>query len=537
MGSQNPELVLKCTDGLFKGKFLYVNTTVSCKQEQGEVFGSGSPYENELTISIERAELEPRHAQIFHNEGFFLRNLSSQGDTWIKIQETLEPGERLIPGYTLRVGPLEFVVREGKKESLQNNWIQNYSLQHLSHLLGSKSLNWLFNAEVEELECEESDKRRIKKAIEEMKLLPREIRKIRIVSEDIEFSVGWKPVLIGSSSKCDIWVPGVSEVQCKVFYDQDSFFILNLDEGKVYRKLLENENFKLVVGRSFKIGKIEFEVCSFNLGKWSETGLRPSMEDSDKVIQNLFISEEPVFYCGIFDGHGGKLCSEFLKSQLHLYLKARLRNQPFENWSKLIKEAFRQCDQDFKAKEPERSREMGSTALVVLIQNNRMLVCNVGDSRALLCRSGVTLRLTRDHRPNDPKEASRIHQNGGIILFGRVYGKLAVSRAFGDFELKDFQVENRCEHYQPVLSVEPEIREFELDWERDEFLVMACDGLFEAFSDEEVVSNARNKLRRMPPTEQDPSRVIKEIVSEAVYSRQTSDNVSAFLISLCAGVS
>ena len=52
--------LLKCTDGIFDGKFLFINTT-----PDGEVFGSGNPEVNEdITMYIEAAELSERHADI-----------------------------------------------------------------------------------------------------------------------------------------------------------------------------------------------------------------------------------------------------------------------------------------------------------------------------------------------------------------------------------------------------------------------------------------------------------------------------------------
>ena len=52
--------LLKCTDGIFSGKFLFINTT-----PDGEVFGSGNPEVNEdITMYIEAAELSERHADI-----------------------------------------------------------------------------------------------------------------------------------------------------------------------------------------------------------------------------------------------------------------------------------------------------------------------------------------------------------------------------------------------------------------------------------------------------------------------------------------
>lgn len=57
---ESPHYLLKCTDGIFSGKFLFINTT-----PDGEVFGSGDPEVNQdITMYIESAQLSERHADI-----------------------------------------------------------------------------------------------------------------------------------------------------------------------------------------------------------------------------------------------------------------------------------------------------------------------------------------------------------------------------------------------------------------------------------------------------------------------------------------
>lgn len=52
--------LLRCTDGIFSGKFLFINTT-----PEGEIFGSGDPELNQdITMYIESANLAERHADI-----------------------------------------------------------------------------------------------------------------------------------------------------------------------------------------------------------------------------------------------------------------------------------------------------------------------------------------------------------------------------------------------------------------------------------------------------------------------------------------
>ena len=73
---------LKCTDGIFKGKFLYINTT-----PDGELFGSGDPDELDLTMYIESANLSDRHAEIkfVDNCRYILQDCGSETGTWIRI--------------------------------------------------------------------------------------------------------------------------------------------------------------------------------------------------------------------------------------------------------------------------------------------------------------------------------------------------------------------------------------------------------------------------------------------------------------------
>mmetsp|Transcript_30016 Transcript_30016/g.29714 ORF Transcript_30016/g.29714 Transcript_30016/m.29714 type:complete len:148 (+) Transcript_30016:267-710(+) len=146
------------------------------------------------------------------------------------------------------------------------------------------------------------------------------------------------------------------------------------------------------------------------------------------------------------------------------------------------------------------------------------------------------MQLSRDHKPYLPDESKRIEENGGNVIFGRVQGKLAVSRAFGDFEFK----ENQCLEDEDLIGelviAEPEIEIVEINKETDEFIVLGCDGLFEAFSNEDLVFQIRQKIRKMSPFEQDPQFIIKDIVKQAVADGLTSDNVSAILILLSGGI-
>jgi hypothetical protein len=77
--------LLKCTDGIFSGKFLFINTT-----PDGELFGSGDPEKIDLTMYIESADLSEKHAEIkfIDNCKYILRDCGSESGTWVRVKET-----------------------------------------------------------------------------------------------------------------------------------------------------------------------------------------------------------------------------------------------------------------------------------------------------------------------------------------------------------------------------------------------------------------------------------------------------------------
>jgi serine/threonine protein phosphatase PrpC len=92
-------------------------------------------------------------------------------------------------------------------------------------------------------------------------------------------------------------------------------------------------------------------------------------------------------------------------------------------------------------------------------------MANIGDTRAVLRRSGKAERLTFDHKATEPTEVERVKNSGGMIFRDRVSGMLAVTRAFGDIDLKDFGL---CAvPYQTTTKLTEDV----------EVVVIACDGV------------------------------------------------------------
>jgi protein phosphatase 1G len=133
----------------------------------------------------------------------------------------------------------------------------------------------------------------------------------------------------------------------------------------------------------------------------------------------------------------------------------------------------------------------GCTACAAVVRRGSVTVANAGDSRCVLCRGGAAVDLSSDHKPDLPEELARIEEAGGFVRNGRTCGNLSLSRALGDFE---FKRNSSMKASQQMITAMPEIREQELQ-EDDEFLILACDGIWENLSSQQVVDFVRQRLQ------------------------------------------
>lgn len=104
------------------------------------------------------------------------------------------------------------------------------------------------------------------------------------------------------------------------------------------------------------------------------------------------------------------------------------------------------------------------SCFIFIFLKGRLYTANVGDSRVVLCRDGKSIRLSCDHKGSDLNEVKRISDAGGFVANERVSGVLAVTRALGDEELKDYVIGNP---YTTKVKISPD----------DEFIIIACDGV------------------------------------------------------------
>uniref|UniRef100_A0A146KPM3 protein-serine/threonine phosphatase n=1 Tax=Lygus hesperus TaxID=30085 RepID=A0A146KPM3_LYGHE len=144
---------------------------------------------------------------------------------------------------------------------------------------------------------------------------------------------------------------------------------------------------------------------------------------------------------------------------------------------------------DMKGGPEEPGMDSGCTAVVALVTKDKLFVANAGDSRAVLSRNGTAVDLSVDHKPEDAIELKRIQNAGGKVTNdGRVNGGLNLSRALGDhFYKRSADLDAR----EQMITALPDVVVETLDRSTDEFIVLACDGIWNSMSSQEVVDFVR----------------------------------------------
>lgn len=147
------------------------------------------------------------------------------------------------------------------------------------------------------------------------------------------------------------------------------------------------------------------------------------------------------------------------------------------------------------------------------------MVANAGDCRAVLCRKGKAIEMSRDHKPASLAEKIRIEASGGYVYDGYLNGQLNVARALGDWHIEGLKHPDGG-----PLSAEPELISTRLTKE-DEFLIIGCDGLWDVFMSQNAVDFARRRLQE----HNDPTMCSRDLVDEAL-KRKSGDNLSVVVV-------
>lgn len=254
----------------------------------------------------------------------------------------------------------------------------------------------------------------------------------------------------------------------------------------------------------------------------SVQGRRMTMEDAHAIKTQFLGKNSAVSFFGIYDGHGGIAIANYCARLLHNYVREAFIET--NNIEKSLQEGIEKTDRELANSSLFKilAQRCGSTVVVAVIDENTIYVAHVGDSRAVLARKDSILALTIDHKPSHPQEKERIERGGGIVIIdydvARVGGTLAISRAIGDHAV------------QGVIAA-PDIISIQRQ-PHDEFLLLACDGIFEAgITHERAVEIVRNSLNNNHSNPNRAHLAAEKLVQEA-YESGSEDNLTAIVILL-----
>ncbi|MEQ2193303.1 Protein phosphatase 1L [Xenoophorus captivus] len=233
-----------------------------------------------------------------------------------------------------------------------------------------------------------------------------------------------------------------------------------------------------------------------NVAVYSIQGRRDHMEDRFEVLTDITNKSHPSIF-GIFDGHGGEAAADYAKAHLPESLRQQL--QAFErekresavSYASILEQRILAVDREMLDKLSANHDEAGQKQF--LITTHLKILC-------------ITLY--------------KCYLAGGFISFNgswRVQGILAMSRSLGDYPLKNLN----------VVIPDPDIMTFDLDKLQPEFMILASDGLWDAFSNEEAVRFVRERL-------DEPHFGAKSIVLQSFY-RGCPDNITVMVVKFKSG--
>lgn len=225
-------------------------------------------------------------------------------------------------------------------------------------------------------------------------------------------------------------------------------------------------------------------------------------------------SHPETHFVGLFDGHAGGRCSKHISAALPDVVANDINFN--SDLCQTLKRSFHAVNDQFLAIAEQLRCHDGSTGLVALIRDGKVLVANVGDCRAILLSDGKIFPMSNDQKPTSLKEQRRIASLGGTVMncagVSRVNGVLAVSRAFGNRTIRH------------VIRPDPELVERQLTPD-DEFLVMASDGLWDVLKNKDVLDICTSRSSHTC------QQLAEELVQTALC-RGSMDNVTCIVLNM-----
>lgn len=275
-------------------------------------------------------------------------------------------------------------------------------------------------------------------------------------------------------------------------------------------------------------------------GIQSIQGKRPEQEDSHLAVKksekpkDVGIDEEsPLSFFGVYDGHGGQRAAQYASENIYkIFIEKEKSTRKFQQ---VMKDAFIQVEEEImnKAKEDDTFTD-GTTACVAVLKSHTMVIGNVGDTEMVLARRVReelrSIVLTEVHNVGkNSKEVERILKAGGQISESQKRIKhprfpmctISVSRSLGD---SFFKLNEHTEGRPSGLISEPYIVEISLT-SRDEFAVIACDGVWDVLTYDQVVNFIAYELKA-----HNNAQTAAENLVEKALANGSKDNITAVVL-------
>lgn len=222
----------------------------------------------------------------------------------------------------------------------------------------------------------------------------------------------------------------------------------------------------------------------------------------------------------VFDGHGGAQVARFAAD--HLIDIANKFNLGPDTDDRTYQDFVIALDAEIHQKLD--SNDVGATSIIMFMfpaekvndkRTYTLKVLNSGDSRSV-CKLKSELYSTRDHKPKDEDEQTRIHNAGGFIQLDRVNGDLALSRALGDHRYKTM---SELPPEKQVITCFPDV----YTWTATEgdYLCLACDGIFDVLSNEQLFEFIEKTL---PEVNHNLGRMCEQTMSHCLADNPNSRN-------------